>query len=258
MFLLHFFFFLVRKTHIFEYSLCPHTFFGFRLNLCHLQILKHPFESRTKDQPCKVKPGSVVEPVKEEQQAGWPSFGRLVIDLTKLAFEALASIIMSFIPFRFNHKGSKDNLTPLKASLMMPEDEAEAPSVQKQRTPAPLSETRQSHAPLTADAYSEMKPPKLRSASFKDPSLSSKHRSSKRQDYAELYASGEVPHRSKSQKERTKHRLRDKSGEAVFRSGEAVFRAEQRPAEMKAANYNDPKFDHYNMRRQYSESCRFE
>ncbi|XAR56448.1 hypothetical protein NMG60_11036939 [Bertholletia excelsa] len=231
---------------------------GFGRSFLSKVILKHPSESRSKDQPSKEKPSSFVEPVKEEQQAGWPSFGRLVIDLSKLAFEALASIIMSFIPFRFNHMGSKSNLTPLKDSLMMPEGEAEAPSVQKQRTPTPLSETRQSHAPVTADAYSEMKPPKLRSASFKDPSLSSKHRSSKRQEYTEFYGSGEVLHRSKSHKERTKHRLRDKSGEAVFKSEEAVFRAEQRPAEMKAANYNDPKFDHYNMRRQYSESYRFE
>lgn len=232
-----------------------------RLNLCQLQVQKHPSESDSPDQQSKEKSTPIVEPIKEEQEAeGWPSFGRLIIDLFKLALEALAGIFLYFIPLRFNRKISKSGgLTPLKSSLKMPEDEAETPLVRKQRTPTPLSETRQAHTPNIGDKYSEMKPPNtnVRSASFKDPSLSSKHRSSKRQEYAEIYGSGEVPpygqhNRSKGQKERTKHR-REKTGEMGF----GAVGMEQRPAEMKPVNYDDPKYDRYNMRSKYGDSFKF-
>lgn len=234
-------------------------FFLLWLNLYQLQVQKHPSESDPHDQQSKEKSTPIVEPIKEDQEAeGWPSFGRLIIDLSKLAFEALTGIFLYFIPLRFNRKISKSGgLAPLKDSLKMPEDEAEASLVRKQRTPTPLSETRQAHTPNIGDKYSEMKPPKIRSASFKDPSLSSKHRSSKRQEYAEIYGSGEVPpygqhNRSKSQKERTKHR-REKSGEMGF----GAVGMEQRPVEMKPVNYEDPKYDHYNMRAKYGDSFKF-
>ncbi|GFZ07560.1 NHL domain-containing protein [Actinidia rufa] len=208
-------------------------------------------------QMSKEKPTPIVETVKDEQEAAWPSFGRLAIDLSKLAVEALGSVFFYFIPFGFS-KGSKGGLTPLKDSLVMPKDEAKPPQVQKQRTPTPLSETRQAHTPHAGEKYSEMKPPKMRSTSFKDPSLLSKHRSSKRQEYAEFYGSGEAPlygqHRSKSQKDRTKHRQREKSEEVGFVGGGV----EQKPVEMKPVNYDDPKFDHYNMRSKFGDSFRFE
>ncbi|XP_057475072.1 uncharacterized protein LOC130763135 [Actinidia eriantha] len=214
-------------------------------------------ETEPQAQISKEKPTPIVETTKDEQEAVWPSFGRLVIDLSKLALEALASVFFYFIPFRFS-KGSKGGLTPLKDSLVMPEDEAEPPQVQKQRTPAPLSETQHAHTPNAGEKYSNMKPQKMRSTSFKDPSYSSKHRSSKRQEYAEFYGSGEVPpygqHRSKSQKERTKHRQREKSGEVSFGAGGV----EQKPVEMKPVNYDDAKFDHYNMRSKFGASFRFE
>uniref|UniRef100_A0A5B7BWV0 NHL domain-containing protein n=1 Tax=Davidia involucrata TaxID=16924 RepID=A0A5B7BWV0_DAVIN len=219
---------------------------------------KQPLESESLDQLTKEKPAPISENIREEQEAGWPSFGQLMIDLSKLTLQSLASVVLYFIPFSFSRKSPKGGLTPLKDSLVMPEDEAEPPLVQKQRTPAPLSETRQAHTPNTSDKYSETKPPKIRSSSFKDPSLSSKHRSSKRQEYAEFYGSGEVPpygqFRSKSQKERTKHRQRDKSGEVVF----GAVGAEPKPVEIKAVNYDDPKFDHYNIRSKYGDSYRFD
>ncbi|KAL0001382.1 hypothetical protein SO802_015163 [Lithocarpus litseifolius] len=214
-----------------------------------------PLDSKFKEHSSKEKPTSIVESIKEEP--GWPSFGQLIIDLSKLALEALAGIFLSFLPSHFRPNSSKKGLTPLKDSLRMPEDEAEPTLVQRQSTPAPLSETQQVHTPNTSDKYSEMKPPKNKSNSFKDPSLSSKHRSSKRREYAEFFGSGEVPpcSKSKSQKERTRHRQREKNGEVAY---EAVG-AEPKTVETKAVDYDNSKFDHYNIRRKYGpdDSFRF-
>lgn len=184
-----------------------------------------------------------VETIREEQEAGWPSFGQLILDLFKLALEGFGNIFVSFNPLNTPKKG----LTPLKDSLIMPEDEPanQPPLVQKHRTPTPLSETRHAHTPN--EKYPETKPTKLRSSSLKDPS---KHRVSKREEYAEFYgASGEVPHvRSKSQKERTKHRPRDKRAEVPFQG-------EQKPVDLKPVNYDDPKFSY--MRNKYGDSYRY-
>ncbi|KAB2086659.1 hypothetical protein ES319_A04G047500v1 [Gossypium barbadense] len=162
-----------------------------------------PSDREFKEQPSKEKLTPIVDSTKEVP--GWPSFGQLVADLSKLALEAMGSIFLYFVPSRFQPNSSKKGLTPMKDSLIMPEDEVPPPLVQRQATPAPISETRQTHTTNTADKYSEMKPQKIKSSSFRDPSLSSKHRSSKRQEYAEFYGPGEVPPytRSKTQKERT-------------------------------------------------------
>lgn len=204
------------------------------------------------DQQKKEKVMPVVETMKEDQEAGWPSFGQLVGDLSKLAFETLGGTLASLFPFHFRRNSSSRNgLTPLKDSLIMPEDEAEPPLVRRQRAaaPAPNVETRQSYPPTSGEKFSEVKPPKIRSSSLKDPSLSSKHRSSRRQEYAEYYGSGEVPSyvhqvRSKSQKERTKHRQRDKSGEV----GYGTSGVDSKPVESKPVNYDHSKYDQYNMR----------
>ncbi|CAN4102971.1 unnamed protein product [Withania somnifera] len=198
----------------------------------------------------KEKPTPVFEMVKEEQEAGWPSFGQLLWDLSKLAIEGLSSLFGYIIPLRFRHRNLiRPGLTPLKDSLVMPEDEVEPPLVQKQRAPAPASEIRQ--VPAVGDKVSEGKPTKIRSSSFKDPNLSTKHRSSRRYEHAEYYGtSGEVssyvPVRSKSQKERTKHRRQDSSVGAVG--------VEAKPTETKPVNYEDPKFAHYSMRNKYGDS----
>ncbi|KAL3503086.1 hypothetical protein ACH5RR_037535 [Cinchona calisaya] len=211
------------------------------------------------DQPKKEKPVTLAEPVKEDQEAVWPSFGQLIVDLSKLALEAFGGILVYLMPFRFRRNSSRKGLTPLKDSLIMPEDEADPQPqlVQKQRTPAPMSETRQAYTPNASDKFSEVKPPKIRSSSMKDPSSSTKHRSSRRQDYAEYYGSGEVPPtvqvRSKSHKERSKHRQRDKSGE-VFGSTGVEY---SKTAESKGVNYGDSKYDHYNMRSKFGHSFRF-
>ncbi|XWS10139.1 hypothetical protein CRYUN_Cryun39dG0049400 [Craigia yunnanensis] len=212
-----------------------------------------PSESEFKEQPSKKKPTPIVESMKEEP--GWPSFGQLVMDLCKLALEAMASMLLYFVPSRFQSNGSKKGLTPMKDSLRMPEDEAPPPLVQRQTTPASVSETRQTHTSDTSDKYSEMKPPKIKSSSFRDPSLSSKHRSSKRQESSEFYGPGEVPpySRSKTQKERTRHRQRDKTGELVFGTGAT----DQKPVATKPVDYDNSKFDHYNMRSKYGSSYSF-
>ncbi|KAL3821265.1 hypothetical protein ACJIZ3_007170 [Penstemon smallii] len=199
--------------------------------------------------------------VKDEQEAGWPSFGQLVWDLCKLSLESLGTIFVQFIPLRSKFKSSKVGLTPLKDHLIMPEDEAESSSAQKQRTPAPLSETKQAHAPTPSDRYTEVKPPKMRSSISKDPSLSSKHRSSRRQEYAEYYGSGEIPPqygqqvRSKSQKERTKHRQREKSGDSTFGSSSVL---DPKPAEVKPTSYENSKYDPYNFRSKYGDNYRYD
>ncbi|KAG9448187.1 hypothetical protein H6P81_014315 [Aristolochia fimbriata] len=212
-------------------------------------------ESNFHSQATAEKPSTLnVESIKEDQIAGWPSFGRLFTDLSKLAVEALGSGLLSLVPTSVRFGRSKKGLTPLKDSLVMPEDKPEPPLVQKQRNPSPQPESQQ--VPSTATNYAQQKPTKSKSGSLKDPSLSSgKHRSSsKRQDFSEFYGSSETAQysqfsTSKSQKERTRHRHRDKSGEVVF--GE-------KPVEIKPVDYGDPKFDHYNIRSKYgAEDHRF-
>ena len=115
----------------------------------------------------------------------------------------------------------------------------------------------QVHTPTTVEKYSEMKPPKIKSSSFKDPSMSSKHRSSRRPEYAEFYGSSEIPPytKSKSQKERPRHRQREKSGEVVM----GAVGAEAKPVETRVVDHNNKKFDHYRMRTKYAseETFRF-
>ncbi|KAK4285862.1 hypothetical protein QN277_002498 [Acacia crassicarpa] len=212
-------------------------------------------EGKFKGQANDEKPVSILGSGKDEP--GWPSFGQLFVDLSKLSLETLVSAFSQFIPSRFRSAGPKRGLTPLKDSLRMPEAEAEPPLVDRQSAAAPIIENRKIQTPNTAERYSESKPHKVKSSSFKDPSLSSKHRSSKRQEYAEFYGSSEIPPyiKFKSQKDRSKHRQREKSGEVVYGS----VGAEARPVEMKAVDYDSPKFDHYNLRTKYipGESFRF-
>ncbi|KAL8167610.1 hypothetical protein V2J09_009109 [Rumex salicifolius] len=213
-----------------------------------------PLETGFQEQPRMEKPTPIVESVKEEPVAGWPSFGQLVSDLSKSAMEAVGNIFLQFIPSRIRPEASSKGLTPLKDSLKMPEDEqAKLQSAKKHTAPAPVSEARQAYPAKTSENYAETKPQKMRSASSKDPSMPNKHRSSKRQEFAEFYGSGETPPyssqvRSKSHKERSKHRHREKSGEVVFRA----FAQEPKPVDTRTVNYEDPKFDPYNFRAKYA------
>ncbi|KNA04827.1 hypothetical protein SOVF_196090 [Spinacia oleracea] len=192
------------------------------------------------------KQSSIQENVKEEQVAGcgWPPFGQMIGDIRKLAVESLSNVVLPLIPPRFS---PRKGLTPLKDALKMPEDEVKPPLLaQKQRTPAPVSES------WEADT-SETRTLKMRSAtSMKD---TSKHRSSKRHEYSEFYGSSEVPHksgqtRSKPHKERSKHRHRDKSGEISSGSGAHAPEPKQ-PTEFKGVNYTDPRFNPYNVGNRY-------
>ncbi|XP_021769771.1 uncharacterized protein LOC110734021 [Chenopodium quinoa] len=213
-------------------------------------------QSSASDDPQKLlkeKQNSILESVKEEQVpagSGWPPFGQMIGDLGKLAHESLSNVIVPLIPPRFS---PKKGLTPLKDALKMPEDGVQPQLIaQKQRTPVPVSESWQAYAPDTTEKHSEAKTLKMRSASMKDPSLSSKHRSSKRQEYSEFYGSSEAPHktgqiRSKAHKERSKHRHRDKSGEV----SSGAHAPEPKPGEYKGVNYNDPRFNPYNVGNRY-------
>lgn len=233
---------------------------------------QQPAEREFKGPSNKEKHMPILESGKEEP--GWPSFGQLIVDLSKLSLEVLASAFTQFIPSHFRPGNFKRGLMPLKDHLVMPEDQVQPPLGNRQNSQGhnnpvtenrlqshintPLAENRMAshvHAPSTAEKYSEMKPPKIKSSSFKDPSLSSKHRSSKRPEYAEFYGSTEFPPytKSKSQKERPRHRQREKSGEVVMGAVEA------KPVETRAVDHNNPKFDHYSMRTKYAseETYRF-
>ncbi|KAG4960718.1 hypothetical protein JHK87_037351 [Glycine soja] len=234
---------------------------------------QQPSQKQFKGLASNEKHMPILESSKEEP--GWPSFGQLIVDLSKLSLEALASTFIQFIPSHFRPSNSKRGLTPLKDRLVMPEDDVRPPLVNRQNaqghTPltenrmasqvhTPLTENRmasQVHTPTIAEKYSEMKPPKIKSSSFKDPSMSSKHRSSRRPEYAEFYGSSEIPPytKSKSQKERPRHRQREKSGEVVM----GAVGAEAKPVETRAVDHNNPKFDHYSMRTKYAseETFRF-
>ncbi|KAL1202424.1 Protein SUPPRESSOR OF QUENCHING 1 [Cardamine amara subsp. amara] len=179
----------------------------------------------------------VLETTTTKEEPGWPSFGQLIIDLFKLALEFLTSHL---VPTRFK---TIPNLRPLKDRLKMPEDEQEPPLVQRHTAPAPISESRHTHLPKPSHSYPEHKTSKLRSSSvIKDPTLSSskQHRSSsKRQEYAEFYASGEVV-QPKIQKERSRRRHREKTTETEPKTTSATVK----PVEYS----NSSKFDHFNMR----------
>ncbi|OVA12419.1 NHL repeat [Macleaya cordata] len=234
--------------------------------------MQQPSETEVQHKSTTDKSTPLVESLKEDLDAGWPSFGRLLADLSKLAAEALGSVFLYFIPFNLRPGKSSEALTPIKDSLVMPEDKAEPPLVQKQRSATPLSETRHSPTPNTSD-YTQHKLQKSKSANPKDPSWASKHRSSKKQDFMDFYGSGEAPppygqfstsksqkergeapppygqfSASKTPKERTRHRHRDRSGEVVF----GAVGAEPKPVEVKPVDYSDPKFDRYNIRSKYS------
>lgn len=210
-----------------------------------------PSVSDVPQKPLKEKQNSILESVKEEEVAGSgsPPFWQMLVDLWKLTLESLSNVIVPLIP---SHFSSRKGLTPLKDALKMPEDEVKPQLVQKQRAPTPMSESWQTYAPATAEKYSEAKAMKMRSATMKDTSLSSKHRSSKRQEYSEFYGSSEVPQksgqtRSKAHKERSKHRHREKSGE--ISSGSHA--AEPKPTEFRGVNYPDPRFNPYNVGNRY-------
>ena len=174
-----------------------------------------------------------------KEEPGWPSFGQLLIDLCKLALEFFTS---NLVPARFK---TSANLRPLKDRLKMPEDEQEPPLVQRHTAPAPISESRHAHLPKPSDTYPEHKPSKTRSSSAtKDPS-SKHHRSSssKRQEYAQFYASGEVVQPpTKVHKERSRRRHRDKTTETEPKTTTATDTV--KPVEYS----NSSKFDHFNMR----------
>uniref|UniRef100_A0A1D1Y5T1 NHL repeat-containing protein 2 n=1 Tax=Anthurium amnicola TaxID=1678845 RepID=A0A1D1Y5T1_9ARAE len=222
----------------------------------------------------KDTPSFVVESLKEDTGAAWPSFGRLLSDLLKFGVEALGSAFLYFIPLNRVPWKSRKGLTPLKDRLMIPEDKSERPLVQNQTTHPSVTETL--HAPDDSHTYTTPKtqrsskpsmlkdslvPSKYRkrqefseyygssetsqiSSKNQDPFLSNKHR--KRQEFTEFFVPSEASQvSSKVQKERIRHRHRDKSSEG-FGVG-----AETKPTEIKSGDYADAKFDSANIRSKF-------
>ncbi|KAJ6820612.1 uncharacterized protein M6B38_396240 [Iris pallida] len=203
--------------------------------------VKQAFETKDQDHTPPEKSSLIVESLKEEEGAGWPSFGRLLSDLLKFAMEALGNGFLNLIPQSFRIGRSNKGLTPLKDNLVMPEDSVEPPLVQKQMSSSPIPETH--HAPQNISNDPPPRPQKSsKTPKYKDPSLSGKHRTSKKQDYSEFYGPGEG-----ALKDRVRHRHCDKSGEASFG---AVCR-EAKPVEKKSMDYSDAKFDLYNIGSKY-------
>ncbi|KAK1320776.1 hypothetical protein QJS10_CPA03g00729 [Acorus calamus] len=213
-------------------------------------------ETELKDHASREKPSLLIETLTEDPDAGWPSFGRLVLDLFKFSMEALLNGFLSLVPLHWAFGKSNKGLTQPKEGLVMPEKNKAGPAqVQKLRSSAPsLSETRSSNVymqTLKTQKNKQLTP------TTKDPSASIKHRSSKRQEFAEFYgSSSEAAHQlsSKTQKERTRHRHRDKSGEVVFG---AVGMEQPKPTEIKSVDYSDPKFDHFNIRSKFGAEDQF-
>ncbi|MQL91616.1 hypothetical protein Taro_024226 [Colocasia esculenta] len=205
------------------------------------------------------KPSLVVESLKEDMDAPWPSFGRLLSDLSKFAMEAFFNIILCLSPHNLVQGRSKKGLTPLKDRLVMPEDKPEPQLIQKQKSSPTVTEslhapnasntcgpaTNNSYSPNASNVYTTTKLQKnSKSSMLKDALVSNKHR--KRQEYAELYGSGEASQMgSKSLKERVRHRHRDKSSEGAF----GAIGSETKPVE---PNSVDPKFGHFNIRNKYN------
>ncbi|KAF3333333.1 NHL repeat-containing protein 2 [Carex littledalei] len=211
------------------------------------------FSQKTKEEPeeevenidAVEKEPLVAKSLTDEPSAGWPAFGTLLTDLFKFSVEAIGNMLLNSVPLSLRRNKTKTDLTPLKDRLVMPEDKEETtPITQKLKIPRPLSETIQTPilqtTPISNNTIATDTPPKVAKASkvpkFKDSSLSGKHRSSKRQDFAEFYGMGETGQvGSKGTKERVRHRHREKSGEV--NSGQNDSKPE----------YSDnAKFDHYN------------
>lgn len=206
---------------------------------------KQTSEIELQDHTTAEKPALIVESLQEDPDAGWPSFGRLLYDLLKFAIEAIGNLFLNFIPSGLIRPRRAKNLTPLQERLVMPEDKAEPPLVQKQMSSPPMSETL--HAPNVSTDTPSKAQKSSKPLKFKDPSLSGKHRS-KRPDFAEFYGPGDSPQlSSKSQKDRVRHRHRDKNREVVF----GAVGTEPKPVEMKPVDYGDPNFSHYNIRSKY-------
>uniref|UniRef100_A0A0E0CIE6 NHL repeat-containing protein n=1 Tax=Oryza meridionalis TaxID=40149 RepID=A0A0E0CIE6_9ORYZ len=192
------------------------------------------------------KPPLVVESLKEEPSAGWPSLGTLIGDLLKLVIEGVGNQLLRLVPSRLQHGKRKTDLTPLEDRLVMPEDTEETPVAQKLSSTPMRPETLHGPNPVNETAPKAQR--SVKSSKFRDSTLSSKHRSSKRQEYAEFYGSSETPQVSaKVPKDRLRHRHREKSGEAVY----GTSHPEPKPAEVKPADYSDPKYDPYNIRSKY-------
>uniref|UniRef100_A0A0D9VE66 NHL repeat-containing protein n=1 Tax=Leersia perrieri TaxID=77586 RepID=A0A0D9VE66_9ORYZ len=192
------------------------------------------------------KPPLVVESLKEEPSAGWPSLGTLFSDLLKLGIETVGNQLLKLVPSRLQHGKRKTDLTPLKDRLVMPEDREEAPIAQKLSSTPMRPETL--HAPNAVNETAPKTQKSIKSSKYRDSTMSSKHRSSKRPEYAEFYGSSETPQVSaKVPKDRLRHRHREKSGEAVY----GTSHPEPKPSEVKPADYSDAKYDPYNIRTKY-------
>ncbi|XP_020571133.1 uncharacterized protein LOC110018220 [Phalaenopsis equestris] len=195
------------------------------------------------------KPSLVVESLKEETDAGWPSPGRLISDLSKFAIEAISNSLLNLIFFPQSLLPRRKTPTPLEDNLIIPDDKPDPPLPPKQSNPSTKAETLTSSNINPDSSIRHQKSSKQ--SKHKDSSLPSKHRSTKRPDYTDFYTADTSQISSKIHKDRTRHRHREKDGEVGFG-------AETKGVESKQKEYNgEQSFDHYNMNHKYGADSSF-
>ncbi|CAN6483088.1 unnamed protein product [Victoria cruziana] len=145
----------------------------------------------------------------------------------------------------------EDGLCPFKDRLIMDEDDTVPANVQKQWHSWTSPDTQQVN-PATHDfAQHKLSKTKSSGLNLKDQATSVKVRSFKRQEIPDFYGSTDTSqhmlHVSKSMKEKSRHRHHDKAREVVF----GALGSTSKPMEIKAVDYGDPRFDHYNIRREF-------
>lgn len=153
-------------------------------------------------------PSPVVEMAKEDNQVA--SSWQLILDLAKLSLEAVTCIFALLNPLKLRSPRSHQGLTPLKDSLVMPEDNvAVVDNVQMpQRSPTASINRAVGESPVK-----EVKPVRHRASRLAEPPQSStRHHLSREKEYQVYYyaQTGEAappsnpPSRSRSEKSRRK------------------------------------------------------
>lgn len=202
---------------------------------------KQSFSSKPQTHTSLNKPAFVVESLKEEAEAGWPSPWRLLSDLAKFAIEAIGAALLNLLALPRSLLPRTKGLTPLRDNLVMPEDKSEPPSSLKPPNSTIMETAASSNINIDSSIRHQKssKPLKLKDLS--------KHRSTKRQDYTEFYSADSPQIGSKVQKDRSRHRHREKNGEPGF----AGVGTEPKSVEVKTKEYSEVKFGQYSLNGKY-------
>lgn len=211
----------------------------------------------------KKMPPLRVEPLVEDPDAGWPSMGRLLSDLPTLLFQVFGSALLYVMPrSTLSWKWSKSN-------LILPQDVSENSLMDKHKlkskpTPMPFPDTSVCPPPDSASGmkFKSLNPQKIskqqqqqqqQQSMYKEQSTPTSlptRRTSKRQEFAQFYGSGEnIQVGSKSHGHRERERERSIVRHRLLRD---IGGGEAKSVELmkSSANYGSTsKFDHFNPRK---------